>query len=260
MRSRWLSLSLSLAALACSAVSLRAADTGTLKLQVVLSGDAPVLTDIKPDKDVEFCGKHKIPDEKLLVDPASKGIKNVVVYVYTGRGGTKLKEVPKAKGVTHVLDNQGCRFEPHIIAVQVGDKLDVTNTDQVAHNANMQFIKNEGQNPQIAAGGKVSAKIAVEEPAPIPVACNIHPWMLGYIIVTDHPYVGISDKDGNIEIKDLPTGELTFRIFAEGAKSALTGIKVDGKSEEWTNNRFKVTIKAGENKLGKVELPAANFK
>ncbi len=225
-----------------------------------LCGRSPALSDIKPDKDVEFCGKQKIPDEKLIVDATSKGIKNVVVYVYTGRGGTKLKDVPKAKGEKLVLDNQGCRFEPHIIHVQVGNTLEVTNTDAVAHNANMQFIKNKGQNPQIASGGKVKAEIEVEEPAPIPVACNIHPWMMAYLVVTEHPFVGISDKDGNIEIKGLPTGEVVFRVFAEGAKGKLTGIKVNGKAEEWENNRFKLNVKAGENNMGKVEIPAANFK
>ncbi len=254
MRSRFLSL------VVAGLMSVPAlAETGSLKMQFVYGGTPPKAEEITPNKDAEFCGKQQIVNEKLLVSEKG-GIKNVVVYVYTGRGGSKLKDIPASKGATHVLDNKGCRFEPRYVVAQKGDTLSVTNSDDVGHNANMQFLKNSPANPNVPPKGKHDVKLESEEPAPIPVDCNIHPWMRAYVIVQEHPYVAVSDADGNLEIKDLPTGDLTFRVFHEAVDGVLKEVKVDGKAVEWKANRFEVKIKGGANDMGKVELGKGNFK
>jgi plastocyanin len=235
------------------------AETATLKMRVVYGGAAPDAGEIKPTKDEAFCGMHKIINDKLLVNSENKGIQNAVMYVYTGsRGGTKLKNIPAGKNATHVLDNKGCMFAPHVVVLQVGDTLRVTNSDAVGHNANLNFLKNDPANPTIPPGGKYEAKLASDEPAPIPVDCNIHPWMRAYVVVQEHPYVGVSDKDGNLVIEGLPTGDVTFRFFHESVKS-MEDISVAGKKETWKSNRVEVKLKAGENDLGEVTIPAGNF-
>ncbi|WP_442507738.1 methylamine utilization protein [Novipirellula sp. SH528] len=242
-----------------AAASLLASTTavshaGDLKLRFEYAGTAAEPTALVVNKDVEFCGKHPVMNERLLVNKDNKGIQNVVLYVYTGRGGSKLDEVPEKKS-THVLENNACRFEPHIVICQTGDTLKVTNPDAVGHNANLPFFKNAAQNFLIPPGQEKSVALEETEPAPIPVECNIHPWMRAYVVVLEHPYVAKSDENGDLVIKDLPEGkELTFRVFHEAGK--IDDVKINGKAEKWSRSRFDVTIKAGVNDLGTVVVPA----
>jgi len=230
------------------------AQTGDLKVRFEYGGTVPVASAINVDKDKEFCGKHKLKDESLLVNAENKGVQNVIFYVYTGRGGSKIDDVAPANN-THVLANENCRFEPHIVIAQKGDKLKVTNPDTVGHNANLNFLNNTQQNFTVPAGQEKVVELEESEPAPIPVDCNIHPWMKAYVVVMDHPFAAKSNENGELLIKGLPTGELVFRVYHEAA--SIKKVKVNGKDEEWTRSRVKITIKPGMNDLGTVTIPAA---
>ena len=143
------------------------AQTGDLKIHFEYGGDPPDATEVDVNKDVEFCGRNKLFSDRLLVNKQNKGIKNVIVYVYTGRGGSKLDKVEPANN-TLTLANKDCRFEPHIVIAQTGDTLKVTNPDAVGHNANLGFFNNKQQNFTIPSGQEKSVELEKDEPAPIP--------------------------------------------------------------------------------------------
>lgn len=230
------------------------AETGDLKIRFEYGGDVPETSNVNVTKDTQFCGKEALVEETLLVNKENKGIQNVVLYVYTGRGGSKLDDVAPANK-THTLANEKCRFEPHIVIAQTGDVLKVTNPDDVGHNANLSFFNNKQQNLMIPATQEKEVELKEPEPAPIPIDCNIHPWMKAYVVVLEHPFAAVSDENGDLTIKGLPAGEkLTFRVFHE--KGAINEVEVDGKDEEWKRSRFEVKIKAGMNDLGTVVVPA----
>ncbi len=237
-----------------------AQETGTLKARFVYGGSAFKPDAVNVNKDVEFCGKHNLVNERLLVNPENDGLKNVVLYVYTGRGGSKLPDQPASDKVFE-LANDKCRFEPRLVSLQVGDTLKITNPDPVGHNANLNFFANAAQNITIPPGGEKLVKIEKAEPAVIPVDCNIHPWMKAHLVVLDHPFAAISDDNGVLEIKGLPAGEkLVFRLYHEAADSAIREVQVEGKAESLRRNLWEIEIKAGENDLGTVTIPAAALK
>ncbi|HBJ38434.1 MAG TPA: hypothetical protein DDZ51_27515 [Planctomycetaceae bacterium] len=234
-----------------------AQETGTLSVKFVYGGAAfkPAAVDVNKDK--EFCGKHPLFNERLLVDEETKGIQNVVLYVFTGRGGSKL--APQAPtNATHVLANDKCRFEPRIVVLQAGDTLKITNPDAVGHNANLNFFVNPAQNITIPPGAEKLVNVAKAEPAPIPVDCNIHPWMRAYVIALDHPFVSVSDKNGSLEIKGLPAGEkLSFRLYHEAAVGTIKEVMINGKATELKKNVLELDIKSGMNDLGTITIPAS---
>jgi len=235
-------------------------ETGTLKARFVYGGAAfkPAAVDVNKDK--EFCGKHPLFNERLLVDGESSGIQNVIFYVYTGRGGSKLP-AQAATNATHVLANDKCRFEPRIVVMQAGDSLRITNPDAVGHNANLNFFANPAQNITIPPGAEKVVKVGKAEPAPIPVDCNIHPWMRAYVVSLDHPFAAVSDKNGSLEIKGLPAGEkLTFRLYHEAADGAIKEVMIDGKATELKKNMLELEIKPGMNDYGTISIPAAALK
>ena len=237
------------------------AQTADLKMQFVYDGDVSAPAKLDINKDVEFCGQHGLTNEKLIVNPENRGVKNVVVYVFTGRGGTDLDDVaPRNQELT--LANENCRFEPRYVIAQTGDTLKVTNPDPVGHNANLNFFRNRAQNFTIPAGQEKSVLLEEPEPAPIPVDCNIHPWMRAYVVVLEHPFAAVSDADGVLEIKGLPAGKkVTFRVYHEAVAQgkSLDEVMIDGKKESWRRSRFDLTLGAGENDLGKVVIPAGTL-
>lgn len=234
------------------------AETGDLKIRFEYGGAPPKSDAIDVNKDKEFCGKHPLMDESLIVNEDNKGLKNVVVYVYTGRGGSDLDKVEPANN-THTLANNQCRFEPHIVVAQVGDTLKITNPDPVGHNANLGFFNNKAQNFTIPAGQEKSVELEKDEPAPIPVDCNIHPWMKSFVVVLDHPFAAVSDENGDLVIKGLPVGTtLVFRAFHEAG--SIQEVTINGKKEPWKRSRFEVEIKAGMNDLGTAVVDPDTFK
>lgn len=247
-----------LAALISSA-SVASAQDATLKMRFVYDGTPPKVENIDPNKDRDFCGQHAIPNEKLVVNQKNKGIKNVIVHVYTRSSGKDLPKTQPAKK-THTLANDECRFEPHVVIAQTGDTLKITNPDPIGHNANLNFIRNTAQNLMIPSGQEKDIALKEEEPAPIPVDCNIHPWMRAYVVALDHPYGAISDENGALEIKGLPAGqELVFRLHHEAAQGAIREVKIDGKATPLRRNLLRLTLQPGENDLGTITLDAASL-
>ena len=162
---------------------------------------------------------------------------------------------------TLTLDNNGCVFKPHIVVARVGQDIEVLNSDQTGHNANFTYFKNESENFLIPAGGKKkSKKLVSEESTLMPVECNINPWMKAWVIVQEHPYVGVSNEEGVIEIANLPPGELTFLVRHENSDGAIDGGTVGGKAQKWSRGKMDVTLKAGMNDLGTITIAADKFR
>jgi hypothetical protein len=62
----------------------------------------------------------------------------------------------------------------------------------------------------------------------IQVKCDAHPWMRATIYSSRHPYVTISDAEGNFEIKDIPSGTYKVRFWHEGFEEVVKEIEVKG--------------------------------
>lgn len=226
-----------------------AADWGNLKGRFVLDGKAPPEEKVDTSKE-PLCSKHPVINEALVVGKDG-GIKDVVIYV----SSKKVKVHPDYEKTAKdkvVMDNKHCRFEPHILPLRLTQELELHNSDPFSHNSNMAPLGDSPVNPLISEGGEFLHHFNRVQKLPVPVTCNIHGWMKGYIVVRDNPYVAVSDKDGNFELKDLPAGELEFLVWQE--KAGYLSAKPD-----WKKGVFKMKIKAGDNDLGDIKVPVALF-
>lgn len=247
-----------------SSTAVQAQGWSDLTATFVIDGAAPKPKALVINKDVEVCGKHNLVDESLVVNSANNGIANVVVYLYVApRVGKKppVHESYKAhEKDSVVLDNHNCRFEPHIAVLRTTQTLVAGNKDPVGHNTNMSLLKNPPQNPLIPGGGSYKFNFTIEESLPMPVSCGIHPWMKGYLVVKEHPYAGVSDKDGKVTIKNVPAGKWTFQFWQEAA-GFIAEAKQNGKPVKWERGRVQLDIKAGApTDLGEIKLSPKIFK
>jgi len=257
-RIQFLTCILFAAPLSVAQVSVCRADdakTGQLKIRFEYGGDPPAQKKIDSKGE---CGKANVVEEKLIVNQQNKGIKNVIVYLYTGRGGSKIAPTDPPKNVVK-LTNENCRFEPHILIARAGDTIQVGNADKFGHNTNLNFFANRALNVIIPAGQTKDVPVDKPERGPIPIDCNIHGWMRAYVVVLDHPFVAASDDNGELTIDNLPAGgKLVFRAFHEAGR--ISEVKIGGSDETWKRSRFEVEIRPGENDLGTVVIPAEALK
>lgn len=246
-----------LAALALFAGPAFADEWASIKGKFVFGGAAPSAAELKADKDVEVCGKHKLVAEELVVG-ADKSIANVVVFVCD----KEVKVNPEAGKASAagkvVLDNKDCRFEPHVAFVQTGQELVIKNSDTVGHNSNVATVKNPPSNNLIPAGGETAMKFTSDEAIPAQVTCNIHPWMKGWLLVRPNPYAAVSRADGTFEIKDVPVGEVELQFWHEKA-GYIGEMTINGKAEKASKGRKKVAVAAAGTDLGEIVLPPAIF-
>lgn len=231
----------------------------TLKAKFVYDGAPPARAKVDSSKD-PFCAQLEILSDELLVGKDG-GLQNLVLMLDERRSKVEIPDSQKKPpaGVA-TLDNNGCRFEPHVFFAQVGQTVEILNSDQTGHNANFGFLNNPGLNVLIPIGGKKEVTLVADEPTLIPVDCNIHPWMKAHIIVQEHPFVGISNEQGEIEIINLPVGEVTFLIRHESADGSIDEGTVDGKAQKWSRGRMEIELKPGVNDLGTIKLSPDKFK
>lgn len=259
---RPIALGLVLLAVSCTANRTASAEewgdlTGTITIDAKVK--VPAQANINVDKDREVCGKHNLKVESVIVNPENRGFADILVYVYARKGPkppvhADYKETADAK-VT--LDNVGCRYEPRVTLLRTTQTLVIGNKDTIGHNTKIDTFKNPPINPIIPAGAEIEQKFPVAETRPSPVGCNIHPWMAATLLVQDHPYMTVTDKDGKFTIEKLPAGEWTFQ-FRHPMKGYITDVTVNNKTEEWKKGRTKLKIKSGTNDLGNIVISAAN--
>ena len=151
-----------------------------------------------------------------------------VVYVDVVAG--KTFPAPTARPL---VDQKGLMFTPHITVVQVGTTVDFQNSDSVAHNVfwtsvggNKKLTHNLGTWPK---GEKRSFKF--DNPGSVPLLCNVHPEMAGYIVVAPTPYFATTDKSGEYKIENVPDGSYTVTAWHEGTKNQSKPVSVAGDTK-----------------------------
>jgi plastocyanin len=129
-----------------------------------------------------------------------------------------------------VMDQKGLMFQPHIMVVQQGTTVDFLNSDSVQHNVfwpsvggDKKQTHNLGTWPK---GDKRSFKF--DKPGAVPLLCNVHPEMAGYIVVSPSPYFAETDDSGNYKIENVPDGSYTATAWHEGAKTQNKPVSVSG--------------------------------
>lgn len=197
-------------------------DWGTLKGQIVYDGDkVPEQENLKVEKDTDHClSQGPIKNERWVVDPGTKGVKWVVVFLKAPAGeSVPIHDSLKSAGGEVLLDQPVCHFAPHVTGMREGQKLVAKNPAPVAHNVVISGVRNT-YNVQVASGGGSMSFSLVAEPGPVPLSCGAHPWMKGYVWVFKHPYFAVTDAQGRFEIKLAPTGKRNLVIWHEVAEFA----------------------------------------
>lgn len=186
-------------------------------------------TEIAMDADPVCVGLH--PDAahtQMIVAGDAGGLANVFVYVKSGLSGSY-----PAPDESHLLDQQGCMYSPHVSGMQVGQTLVIRNSDPTLHNVHALPAVNAEFNKGQPFQGMEFEHTFKQPEVMIRFKCDVHPWMSSYMAVVDHPFFAVSGGDGSFSIGDLPAGTYTLEAWHETLGTQTQEVTVgDGESVE----------------------------
>ncbi|HEV2882261.1 MAG TPA: carboxypeptidase regulatory-like domain-containing protein [Pyrinomonadaceae bacterium] len=234
---------------------------GSITGAVNFTGEAPAPKPISMDADAACAQNNPNPQTEDVVVKDGK-LANVLVYIKDGKtaDGKSITgftfDVPAAE-VT--LDQKGCHYVPHVLALMAGQKLKVTNSDPTAHNVHPSPKSNKEWNQSQPAGAAPIIQTFTRAEVVVPVKCNQHPWMKANIGVMKHPLYAVTGENGAFEIKGVPPGTYNLATWHERYGEKTQSITIGAK--ETKTQDFTVDASAGKTaSLGLLEvMPAIEF-
>ena len=180
--------------------------TGTVKFAGTPPPQAPI--NFGAEKQCALAHGTMTPNVEDVVINSNGTVRDVLVYV-TG-------EVPgqyAAPTEPFVFEQRGCIFVPHVGAVMVGQPVEVRNNDPILHNVRTQSKLGQSFNIAQPTQGMKTTKKLLKPEIGIPLKCDVHFWMTGYLHVLAHPFFAITGPDGAFTIKGLPPGTYTLEAW-----------------------------------------------
>jgi len=149
-------------------------------------------------------------------------LQNVFVYVKEGLGDQKF-DTPKEPAT---MDQNGCMYVPHVIGAQVGQTIEIRNSDATLHNVHS-LPKNSKQfNSAMPMKGMTIKKKFSAPEVMVRIKCDVHPWMSSYVGVVEHPFFAVSGSDGTFTIDNLPAGTYTIEAWHEKMGTQTSSVTV----------------------------------
>jgi plastocyanin len=207
----------------------------TVRGSVRFEGKVPAAKAISMAADPVCAKQHPSPmmAQEVMAD-ANGELQNVIVFVSEGLGDRTFDAPSQAV----VVEQKGCMYQPHVLAVRANQPLQLVNDDATSHNIHPLPANNREWNKAEPPGSKMEEAFAREEIA-IPVKCNVHPWMRGYIAVFKHPYFAVTGKDGGFDLSNLPPGTYTIKAWHEKLGTSTQRVTIAANETKEINFVFK---------------------
>lgn len=144
--------------------------------------------------------------EVLVTTAKGEPLANTVVWATPNDS----KEIVQWPAMHYVMDQVDRQFNPHILPVPKGASVSFTNSDPILHHVysfspartfELKLYKSNEREP-----------VVFNQTGIVDVGCNIHDWMLAYIVVVDTPYFSITNAEGVARL-DLPESDYTLSLW-----------------------------------------------
>jgi len=207
-----------------------AASASGVSGKISFEGTPPERTVIESEGDPKCAIMHKdspLLSEKIIVDDDG-GLANVFLIVENPPEGDYA-----APETSVVLDQVGCVYTPHVLGVQIGQTLEIRNSDDTTHNVRAVARKNKPFNLGQPAGSRPREKTFKNAEDSIRLKCDIHRWMTAFVFSVEHPFFAVSDESGAFTIAGLPAGDYTIKAWHEslGEQTGTLTVGDDGTGE-----------------------------
>ena len=201
------------------------ATAGSVTGSIRFAGTAPKSEPIAMQSD-PYCSGQGAASTETVVVGSGGGLQNVFVYVKDGLGNLQFP-VP-ATPVT--LDQRGCVYRPHVFGIQVGQPLEIVNSDETLHNVHAIPQSNREFNRGQALKGMKHTHVFSTKEVLVPFKCDVHKWMTAFVGVVDHPFHAVTAANGTFQLTGLPPGTYTIEAVHETLGAQTQSVTI-GPSE-----------------------------
>lgn len=182
--------------------------------------------------------------EQYVIDHG--GVANVFIYLKRGVAPTALTVFSAPAGTAPVtMDQKGCRFTPHVLAVQQGGSVQFTNSDPTMHNVHTMPTTVGNQTIDASQGPGAAPQVRQFNAAEnmMPIRCNNHPWMQAFLNIAPNPYFTVSGTDGKFTLEGLPPGK--YIVAAVHEKLGEQDIEVEVPAHGTAKAQFVFAATSG---------------
>jgi len=216
------------------------ATLGMVSGTVRFAGKAPqrVKIDMSQDPVCSMMGGDNFTEQYVVKDG-----KLANVYVYVKSGPAAAMSAPAMTAAPVVLDQVGCKYVPHVIAVIHGGSVEFRNSDSTMHNIHTmpEAAGNAAIDVSQGAKGAPVVKVFAKPEVMLEVRCNNHPWMNAFINVAPTPFFAVTDAEGHFGISGLPAGDYVLTAVHE--KMGEQDIHVTVKPQETVKADYSFSAK-----------------
>lgn len=187
------------------------ATVASIRVGVGYTGVVPAPQPINMSGTPACAAAHPEPVFDRAIAVEGGRLENAVVYIKAGLGD---RGFPTPSDPA-VVDQKGCLYDPRVAAAMVGQPVKFVNSDPEPHNVRGRPQNVKAWNFMIPVQN-ASRTVEFDKPeVGIRVGCDIHPWMVAYLSIFDHPYFGVSKSDGPVVLEDLPPGDYVVAAWHE---------------------------------------------
>lgn len=159
---------------------------------------------------------------------AAKGMRDssdAVVYIDKVPGKTFAPPSEHAR-----MNQKSLQFLPHVLPVVIGTTVDFLNSDSVLHNVFSPDACADRFNLGTFPQGQTKS-FTFKKACFAALLCKVHPEMEGFVAALPTPYFAVTSPDGSYEIKDVPDGTYTVKVWHPTLKPAEKSVVVKGATE-----------------------------
>ena len=214
LRAEWAGVAVVVLGLAVSAAG-SGSEQATGVIAGVVTSTATARPALRITTDTAACGRE-LPNESVLV-ATQGGLANAVVTL------SGIKASGEAPQIT--IANEGCRFVPRVQVARPGQAVRTLSRDAVLHTTTA--IDEGGRqlfNVALPVPGLTLARPVAGEGI-VRVVCQMHPWMQGWLMVTDEVAV-VTGADGRFTLSGVAPGTYQLRIWHEVLREATATVTV----------------------------------
>ena len=177
-----------------------------------------------------------VKDGKELPDSS-----NVVVWV-EGTHRPSVTPTPAA-AKSGEMKQASKRFQPRVVAVPKNSTVEFPNLDPIYHNVFSVSGANRFDLGLYRSGA--SKPKTFDEAGLVRVYCNIHPQMVGFVMVVDSDYVTVTPPSGQFEIANVPPGARVLKVWHEEAPAEIS---------------IPITVKAAGDAVSPIRIDISAYK